>query len=468
MADFLNVNLLEMRILNLLVKTAGFGFTVALISAIVGFYFALHASGMKKRNIVPKVALAMTFYLVSPYVHALSWMRIIGPGGFGFVKSALVLSMYYAPLGLCLMMAGLNSIDEEYVDMARLYGKDDRALYRIVMGMMKPYAVSHMSLVFIFAVSDFSVPSLFQFTSYGLEIFTVHASGEGIGNVLVMSLPLVLLNVAAASFLYFNVKDMSFKSRGSSIAMNYPMKKGLATLWVCRISALALLILGILLFSNFFMVGSPWMLVDTFASNMEDFGYSIMTSSISSFMAVLIAFVLSSRKSGKAYFLGILPLVFSGPILGILMIALFSKTSFYGFLVSEGILLVTANALKALPLVFLIISGFSKTIDTSLLDCGRIYQKNTVERIVKIDIPCFSISIMAALYFGFANSMGEISSSILLVPPGRQLVSLKIFSYLHYGSGSRVSALVFIIVVFFTVASTLAFYIFNRKRRYLR
>jgi len=184
---------------------------------------------------------------------------------------------------------------------------------------------------------------------------------------------------------------------------------------------------------------------------------------------VIIVFILEKYSSNKGVqiFL-IIPILISGSLLGIALINFFSRFNIYSSLITSNTLLYYANTFKALPFVYFVLKGTLETKDQNLLNSGLIYEKNWIRRLIRIEIPYYIFPLLSGFYVGFGFLTGEIASSILLIPPGEQLISLKIYSYLHYGSSGKISALGLIIIFFFSITTICLGLIINRKRRYIR
>jgi|LGVF01.1.fsa_nt_gb iron(III) transport system permease protein len=461
--------MINSRRILLLAKSIALGLNVSLVSFIISFFFSIIVINHKKKNLYFLTCMILTFYLIAPYIHALSWLRILDVGSYGYLKTLIVLSMYYIPLNTIVILMGLNSIDKDYINMAKVYKNDNVILYKIILGMLKPYALSVISLVFIFVISDFSVPSLFQFKTYSFEIFTIYTSGSSYKELVLLSMPLVLVNTIAFIILFINSGKMSYFNSGSSILKNISLKLNRFNKTNTLLSIFILLILSLVIFSNITQILDIKVLFNTLLENIDELSYSIKISLLSSLIAIiLVLFIVNTYDNTLIKFIILSPLLFPGALLGISIIGFFINFKYYGYLLNSDVLMVYSNTVKSIPIIYFVLKGSLDTQNKNLLDCGKLYQKNTVHRLIHIDIPYFIVPIAIALYVGFSNVFGEISSSILLLPPGKQLLSLKIYSYLHYGSGSKITALGFIIIVIFTTITFAILSLINRKRRFLR
>lgn len=461
--------MINSRRILLLAKSVILGLSVSLVSFAISFYFSFFIFNYKKKNLYFLTCIILTFYLIAPYIHALSWLRFLNVGNYSYLKTLLVLSMYYIPLNTIVILMGLNSIDKDYINMAKVYKNDNVVLYKIIAGMLKPYALSVISLVFIFVISDFTVPSLFQFKTYSFEIFTIYTSGSSYAAVVLLSMPLFIINMIAFIVLFINSGKMSYFNSGASALRNISLKLNGFNKVNTLLSIIILLILSLVIFSNITRILDMKVLFNTLVENIDELLYSIKISFSSALIAtIMVLFIINAYDNILIKFLILSPLLFTGSLMGISIIGFFIKFKNYGYLLNNDILIVYSNTIRSIPIIYFILKGSLDTQNKDSIDCGKLYQKNIIHRLINIDIPYFTVPIAIAFYVGFSNVFGEISSSILLLPPGKQLLSLKIYSYLHYGSGSKITALGFIVIIFFTIITLLILVFINRKRRFSR
>lgn len=461
--------ILNIRRMYLLLKSVLLSLSVAFISLFISFNGLMYITKKLKKYAFLIIGGIFTLFIISPYIHALSWIKIFGIGSFSFLKTLLVLSTYYSTINILILSVGFYNIDKSYIDSGRIYKKDGSVIYKIIFKMLKPYWISSSALIFILVMSDFSIPSLFQLKTYSLEIFTYYTSGTSFSQIIYISLPLVILNLAALIILINFSKKMEFKKRGVNLFSNFNLDFNLFYKVTTYMSAFVLLVMFLVIFLNFIYSANLNLVYETLISNTDEIKYSLKAALIPSLLSVIIVFILEKYSSNKGVqiFL-IIPILISGSLLGIALINFFSRFNIYSSLITSNTLLYYANTFKALPFVYFVLKGTLETKDQNLLNSGLIYEKSWFRRLIRIEIPYYIFPLLSGFYVGFGFLTGEIASSILLIPPGEQLISLKIYSYLHYGSSGKISALGLIIIFFFSIITICLGLIINRKRRYIR
>jgi iron(III) transport system permease protein len=76
-------------------------------------------------------------------------------------------------------------------------------------------------------------------------------------------------------------------------------------------------------------------------------------------------------------------------------------------------------------------------------------------------------SLIAAFSAVFALSATELGAAVLLAPPGKNTLTMKIYNYLHYGASETVAVLCLIMLVITLFAGVLAVstYSISKNRR---
>jgi iron(III) transport system permease protein len=54
---------------------------------------------------------------------------------------------------------------------------------------------------------------------------------------------------------------------------------------------------------------------------------------------------------------------------------------------------------------------------------------------------------MAGFFIAFILSLGELGTTLLVIPPGRETIPIKIYNLMHYGADQLVAALCLILIV---------------------
>ena len=69
---------------------------------------------------------------------------------------------------------------------------------------------------------------------------------------------------------------------------------------------------------------------------------------------------------------------------------------------------------------------------------------------------------MAAFFIVFILAFGELGTTLLVMPPGRETIPIKIYNLMHYGAEDLVAALCIILIGLIFIISS-SFFLIHRK-----
>jgi iron(III) transport system permease protein len=139
-----------------------------------------------------------------------------------------------------------------------------------------------------------------------------------------------------------------------------------------------------------------------------------------------------------------LGMAFSGPLvaLGIVWLRTSSSSRFAQWLFDETVFApVLATSCRALPLAVLICWVAVITLNRRVLEAATLDGAGSVRRFLTVVIPQRRRAFGLAWVVAFAVAYGDLSSSILVVPPGIMTLPMRVFDQLHAGVDDRVAAI---------------------------
>jgi DNA-binding beta-propeller fold protein YncE/ABC-type molybdate transport system permease subunit len=87
------------------------------------------------------------------------------------------------------------------------------------------------------------------------------------------------------------------------------------------------------------------------------------------------------------------------------------------------------------------------SIDTALLDSGRLDGARGLTLFRRIVLPQIAPQLAAAAYMVYLLSLWDVETVLLVVPPGGETLALRIFNLLHYGHNAHVNALCILLLL---------------------
>ncbi|MFW6108941.1 MAG: ABC transporter permease [archaeon] len=407
---------------------------------------------------------------VPPYIHALVWSgmisninQLIKPyglnlSGFGFSMSYLVDTMAYLPLGVGLAMVGYMLVETPAVEAARLYKNDVSVYTDVVLPLASPMILAAMGFVFILAITDYSIPTLYSYSVYSLEIFSEFSASNNPVHSVWLSAPIFLVTllvlVASLRGLRNTVQSSSISNSDSLLNLSFP-------LWFSSVQILAVFVMMVqvifLIGGLLIETGSPMSIYYAVEAATND----LLTSAIIGLSGALLGgglgYLLSEQlgKSGYWWVLVSVPLALPSAIIGIALIDIYSTWApwLYGTLAMS----VVAVTTRFVSLATIIIYTQRKRVDPLLFEAAELFKKQRLQDFWQVKLPLQKYGLAAAMAALAAFSIGELGSILLVVPPGRGTLTIRIFNYLHYGGSEEVAGLCLLIVALMMTMSGIAF-----------
>jgi iron(III) transport system permease protein len=102
---------------------------------------------------------------------------------------------------------------------------------------------------------------------------------------------------------------------------------------------------------------------------------------------------------------------------------------------------VLAAVVRALPVAIVVTWWGLRTIPAELLDMARLDGLGVVGRFAHVLWPARGDMLVAAWFASFAVAAGDLSSTILVTPPGISTLSIRVFGLLHAGVDDQVAGI---------------------------
>lgn len=453
-----NIRLLDRKIFVLLIWSSFISLIISLLSTIIGgvLSFFVYKTRMKFRSFFKMFLLVPL--LVSPYILAVAWKDMffylgLDMRAYGYVGMIGVLTMIYTPFSMLLIGSGLKNIDGQ-LEEAGLMLTGFRSMYmKIVLPLIKPALMSSLVLVFLFSISEFSVPAYFGVKVFTTEIFTQFSAFYNHGLAVMQSILLVLICVLLLLADRRYLLEVPFLSMGT---------KGMQPKVYSIGGALGLCVVGCwFLFSAVLPI--LVLFAQAFQGGIGVFGtaYNLLRHSFSDtiFLAVLGGIMISlvglvvglgHFRKGKVsgYFEGLLLFIFAIPstVYGISLIKFYNH-SFGHVIYSSYAIILIGYVGKFTYIASRIIGNGVLQIPPSLDESAEIMGIFYWTRLRKIIIPIILPSLFVAFVIGLILSLGELGTTIMVYPPGTEIMSIQVFTIMANAPESLTSAMVLLVLV---------------------
>ncbi len=452
-----NLKQLDEKVLVLLGKSSLIALIVSVLSTVVGVILAffLYKTKMRFRSFFKVVMLIPL--LVSPYVLAVAWKDLffflgVDSMAVTYVGMIGVLGMIYAPLSMLMVGSALTNIDGQIEEAGLMLTGFWPVFWKIVLPLIKPALVSSLVLVFIFSLSEFSVAAYFGVKVITTEIFTQFSAFYNYGLASLQSLLLVLICVALLFAERKYLAEAPFLSIGAKGQRHkeYPLPQwvgvGVVGGWVFVSVVLPFL----MLFAQALRGGQS---VFFKAVNLlrHSFPNTIILALTGAFLVTLVGLVagLGYFRKGRDRKVKIdfwLLLIFAIPstVYGISLIRFYNQDYWRVIYSSYGIILVGYVG-KFSFIAAKIIGNSIRQIPQSLDESAEIMGIGYWTRLRKIVLPIIGSSIQVAFLIGFIFSLGELGTTIMVYPPGTEMMPIKVYTLMANAPEALTSAMVLVV-----------------------
>ncbi|MCF6240769.1 MAG: ABC transporter permease subunit [Bacteroidales bacterium] len=475
---FPNIQQFNPETFNLLFKSSLIAIATATIATFLGtvLAFLLYKTSLSSVNLLKALLLIPLF--ISPYILAVAWRDFfyLSFNNTALISSAagtvLVLINIYSPLSVLIIGSALNNIDTQLEESGLLVTNFPKMVFKIILPLIKPAILSSFALIFIFSISEFSVPAFFGIKVFTTEIFTQFSAFYNHSLAILQSLLLILVCVLLLFTEGRYLAGASFLSMGSKGTKSKIYELGKKRNSVFAFSILYLIISVfipfVVLFIQSFKYGTE-KFIEAFNILLPTFSNSLMLAFWASVFTVLTGFVFAYYSVYKKHSIlnklsnWFLLIIFAIPsiIFGISLIKFYNRPEL-NFIYSSLAIVVIAYTGKFSFIAFKLIENSMQQIPKSLDEAAQITGIAYSRRIFKILIPLIMPALFAAFILSFIFNLGELAITIMLYPPGMEIMPIKVYTIMANAPQALTSSMT-LIVFLISLLIISSFYLIYRK-----
>lgn len=440
----------------LLLKTLIFSSGSVLISGTIGYLTAIYLWQDNSRGQKAAKSFFWSLIFIPAYVHGLAWIKglawlnrglrgvgwpVLSTRGMGI--SVVVQTFALLPLCFTLAYVTLMAIEKQRIEAAHFFG-GTKILSRIIVPMTWPNYGMGLLVIWIVTLFDYTIPSLFSMNVYAMEIFLEFSSSYNPSRAFLLSLPLMLLSSLAIYGI--GRRKIKWKIDFNSLhTYGIAELKTSATMMFFQKSAYAIM-LGGSLFLVMALLSSLFK-TSQFDTTLEGFTGDLITTLqvvlgvllVSSIINVGASFALESKLRLKPMLWGllVLPFVIPSPVIGIALIETWNHPLFQMLYRSLWMPVMGLSA-RFWSVGVLITYGYIVHWNREPIEMAQICEKSSLRNMLYVKLPLAMRGILISMMVVGMLSFHEIGASILLLPPGKSTVSLRVYNYLHYGASDEV------------------------------
>lgn len=430
----------------------------------------------------------LTPLMIPPHVHVVAWTALFGETGFINLflvnlfslegppvtiytpsGATWVLGLTFFPVIALFTIAGLASVDPRLEEAGRICGARRRAFFRITLPLVTPYVLGGAILVFILAVSNYGVPSLLRVQTFPVEIMASYGAFYDAKAAVALSFPVLMVILSLVLLYHWIVGKKPFFTIGTHFRRQRPETTGFRRITGTGFVVLLMLVSTVVpVISLAAATGSIQAWVTALKTAHEQMAFSVLSSAAAATLATGLYFMVARAfesvawlKAGWADFPAILPFALPGPVLAIGMIQVWNCPALdliYGGMA----IVVLAFTARFCPLSLKPIVANLGQIHPHMEEAARIVDGAWLRRVFRITGPLALPGLTASWIITYIFCMGELSVSLLVMPPGGATLSIRIYTLMHYGAGELVACLCLYLIFLTLVPVSLVLWVYRR------
>ncbi len=410
-------------------------------------------------------------FLIPPYIHAITWSRGLGEKSlfmqffsitesrqilYGLLYSkagvVLILSIWLIPLVTTIVMAGLQSVDVRQEETALCSNSPFTVLRKISLPLITPHILGSCLLAFLFTLNSFDVPDILRVRVISGEIFIQLAAMYDEMGAFFMSIPPLLLALAVAMIIQRNMRErryFGFPGIQKRILLTEKRYTVSACIFLAMIWLVSVALPVIVFIAAVPNVEIFWRSV---SGAFDELFYSTMLSLLCALATVAAAmpyaYLLARRHPLRSVidFFALIPLAVPTALFSI---GLIKAGNFFDLpsLSSTSLFCLTGLVAHFLFVGIKIMQAGIEQIDFQAEEAAMLSGASKTKLMLHIILPQLKTSMITAFFLVFVCCFAELSATLLLVPPGRATIAVKIYNLMHYGADDMVASLCLFIII---------------------
>lgn len=426
-----------------------------LLSVFIGFLISVFLWRCFYKKIKEIIVVFLLLTIIPIFIHIQAWIffgdlfcnllnTVFGLSlDFTGIPGYLIVNAFaYLPLSIGFCLFGFSVFPSETAQLCMLEGDRFYIFCKVVIPAIIPYVCSGFSLIFILSLYDFSVASAFGVSLIGLELLAHFSYGAGILEMLILSIPSLLVGLFFVSWIGIKFFRSDFVVGHSNDILPFKNNKKLKIL--SALGFLFLLLFAVLPSVSLVIYGlKERSFVGVLIAAASEIKNSLFLSLTSALIIVILSSLFAVTGMDKKRFVVLVFIsmfIFAMPtaLLSLLCIRFINMA--VPNLYNSAFTSIVIFTLKYLFIGLLSAYSLFTHTEQELKDSSLLYCKDIWHRVL-VYFSMYKKWILAVFILCSAFVMGDFTIPILSALPGFQTFSVKIFNYLHYGASETIAVL---------------------------
>jgi iron(III) transport system permease protein len=426
---------LERRQGSLLVNTIVLGLGTALLAtalgAPLGFGLARVAlpfkSGVRLALVAPAV--------LPPYVIALALIYLGANFAASLGGAIVALTIVFYPLAMLATEVAVRRIEPRLEEAALLVASPGRVLTRITSPLVAPSVASAAMVIFVLAISEYSVPGLLQVRVFTTEVFTAFAALYDFGRATILAIPLLLVAAAVAAFATTRIGHAQVARRrnlgGPPIGSFDGRMAAAAAAVGCTIVATLVVPVSALAREALRSTSVMGAVRDSQDAIINSLLLAVTGATAVTTLAACLGYARARTTANLGGVLDVLWLVlFTVPstVVGIGLIGIWNRTNVFGALYGTPAMLIFGYLARFLPVGALALAATIRSVPVSHEEAAAVAGAGWLRTMIQIVLPQIRVGLLAVWVISFILAFGEVGTSILVAPPGESTLPIRVYT----------------------------------------
>lgn len=419
---------------------------------VFGFFTALWASGLGPTSRRILTLLAIIALALPPFLVTNCWIELLGQTGvwrnalhldiYGLGGTIWILALLLWPIPFLFFTATWSRIEPAHLEADPMLSGTS-LLRWLLLPTARSAAIQSAVITFALALNNFAVPAILQVKVFPAETWVSFNTKFDYDEALRLGWPMILCPLLLLIAFRRNNVAFGWKSNGA-VGSLFRRALGQNLFWTS-------IIVGCI--AIFFSVIIPTAQLTTSARTWREFlpaleagqfaiTYSLLFAACTA--TVILIFALLTWRARLQEILWI-PFFIPGVLLGIAIIWLFNRPSLVAIYQSM-LIVVIAYAIRYVGFGWSTVTNALRSADRNLTDAAQIEGANRWQTFRHALWPQISTQAAAAWYVTYLLCLWDVETLVLIVPPGEENLSLRIFNLLHYGHNAQVNALCLVLL----------------------
>lgn len=431
--------------------------------------------------------LLVTPLVIPPYIGAFAYISLIGPAGlvpkkigeflaisyyelaipsiYSFGGIWFVMTIFTFPYVFLLVRSGLNKMNANVEESARLSGLSSIQLFRkLLFPLLRPSIVAGGLLVALYVLSDFGAIGMLRYSTFTYAIYNQLTSRFDQAGAAILSFVLILITVVIIWLEWRTRGKMKFYQTVGTYRKPKVIK---LNKWKWPIFGLVLLVflaaviipIGVLIYWSIEGIANGALTSDFIGYFKNTVISSFLAATIATILALPLAY-LRSRYTGP--FSNLLARIsYSGYALPGVVVALgmiFFFNQYFPILYGTVFILILAFVIRFLPQSMQAQEAALSQISPNIDDASRGMGYSGIKTMWKVVLPVIKSGIFTGWALVFVSSVKELPATMILRPIGFETLSFRI--WVEAGEGfyemAAPAALILIIISLIPIKLLLA------------